>query len=118
MTYKLSAEGTSEWRSSCSCYYTRLYCEERGILDRISKNESHTERNNLPTGSLNQYNAFLLFSFLRFTFEFGTEAIRNHECCFELLTAGMSREKFESSVLFCVAALCWRLFCVLHCVSE
>lgn len=33
---------------------------KRGIWDRISKNESHTERNNLPTGSLNQYNTFSL----------------------------------------------------------
>lgn len=34
---------------------------KRGILGRISKNESqHAVRNNLPTGSLNQYNSFSL----------------------------------------------------------
>lgn len=56
---------------------------KRGILERISKNESHTERNNLPTGNLNWYNTFSL------TFEFYAEVIRNLQSCLQLLTARM-----------------------------
>lgn len=42
---------------------------KRGILGRISKNESHAVRNNLPTGSLNQDNSFS-FTFVIFEIHF------------------------------------------------
>lgn len=85
---------------------------ERGVLERISENESHTERNNFPTANLNWYNAFSL------TFKFYTEVIRNLQSCLRLLTARMTREKFGSSVLFCLAGFCWYPFNALHCIGE
>lgn len=80
---------------------------KRGILETTSENESHTERNNLPTANLNWYNTFSL------TFKFYTEVIRNLQSCLQLLTARMTREKFGSLVLFC-----WYPFYVFHCVAE